>query len=169
MPAFVADADLPEAAPADVATGPLGRLVFAVGSAGLLIAAGTDALAVLGRHVGFRLVGSIEVVQMAVVLIASAAVVGATLLRAHAAVHLLTSRLSAAAAARLAPIVSVLSAVAMAAIAAASIWIAADLWDGHEMTELLHLPIRPFRLVWAVAALVAAVVFLAQAIRRPQA
>ena len=57
----------------------LDRVAFVVGSMGLLGAMSADALAVLGRHVGLPLLGSIEIVQACVVLVASAAMIGATL------------------------------------------------------------------------------------------
>lgn len=170
MPRLIADADLAgEAVPPATVLGPFSRFVFFIGSAGLIVAAAADALAVLGRHVGFRILGSIEIVQVAVVLIASAAVVGATLLRAHAAVHLLTSRLSPVTAARLGRVMDVLAALTFIAMAAGSLWIASDLWNGHERTELLKLPLRPFRLIWIAATLTAAAMFLAHAVRRTEA
>lgn len=74
--------------------GLLTRISFALGAAGLLMGMSADAIAVLGRHVGFTLLGAIEVVQASVVLAASAAMVGATLSGAHARVHILIERLS---------------------------------------------------------------------------
>ena len=49
--------------------------MLAVGSAGLLAAMTTDALAVAGRHAGIRLLGSIEIVQACIVVVATSAIV----------------------------------------------------------------------------------------------
>lgn len=71
------------------------RWLFYVGAAGLLFAIGADALAVLGRHLGIPLLGSIELMQAAILLASSAAMVLATVAKKHAVVHLLIDRLSA--------------------------------------------------------------------------
>ena len=70
------------------------RWLFYVGAAGLLFAIGADALAVLGRHLGIPLLGSIELMQAAILLASSAAIVLATVANKHAVVHLLIDRLS---------------------------------------------------------------------------
>src|SRR5271170_6230492 len=69
--------------------------LFYIGAAGLLIAIAADALAVLGRHTGIPLLGSIEIMQAAILLASSAAIVLATAAKRHAVVHLLVDRLSA--------------------------------------------------------------------------
>jgi TRAP-type transport system small permease protein len=170
-PEPVADADLLEegSSAETIEQGRFGRVIFLIGSAGLLVAAASDAVAVLGRHVGFRLLGSIEIVQFAVVVVASAALVTATLLQAHAAVHLLTSRLAPRTAAKLARGASLLSAITLIAMAVGSLWIIADLWNGFERTELLKLPLYPFRIIWLGAILTAAALFVGQAVRRAKA
>ena len=150
-------------------TGLLARLCFLVGAAGLLVAMATDALAVVGRHVRFPLLGSIEIVQAAVVMAASAAMVGATVTRGHATVHILLERLSPRARGSLEGLASLLAAAAAAAFLAGSLWIAIELWDGHERTELLQLPLKPLRLFWCASAALMTVLFLAQALRpRPR-
>lgn len=142
------------------------QAAFYVGGAGLFVAMGTDAIAVLGRHTGFSLLGSIEVVQCCIVLIASSAMIFATLKGSHAAVHILTERLSAPAVARLAKLSSALSALLFLVLAGACAWLVADLWHGHERTELLHIPITPLRLLQIVALLFVAVLFVRNLLRR---
>ena len=169
-PDAMPDADLPpESAldgPAEAATHPLTRLAFLVGSVGLLGATATDAIAVLGRHTGFALLGSIEIVQVAVVLAASSAMIGATLQRSHASVHIVTERMRPPVQRRLARVAAMLGALLFLLIALGSAWVAADLWNGFERTELLGLPLRWFRLLWIVAALLIAVLFARQAVER---
>ncbi|WCT72418.1 TRAP transporter small permease subunit [Sphingomonas naphthae] len=159
-------ADPSEVDPPPEKAGWLGRAVFFVGSAGLLGATATDALAVLGRHTGFTLLGSIEVVQLAVVLIASAAMVSATLQRAHASVHIFTERMKPATADAFARFASVLCAALFLLAVVGSLIVLADLWAGHERTELLGLPLRWFRLLWIATALTVAGLFIRQIFAR---
>jgi TRAP-type C4-dicarboxylate transport system permease small subunit len=159
-------ADLPiGSVPAQAAGSPLARGAYLVGSAGLLFATATDALAVAGRHLGFRLLGSIELVQVCVVLIASSAMIAATLVGAHASVHIITERLSNTANARLARVAAWLSAFAFMLVACGSAWVASDLWNGFEQTELLGLSLRWFRVIWIAAASLVAILFLRAAVR----
>jgi TRAP-type transport system small permease protein len=141
---------------------PLARAAFVLGATGLLAATVTDSLAVFGRHVGIGFLGSIEIVQAAVVLAASGAVVTATIARGHAAVHVLTERVSPAGARRLAVVAAMLSALVFAVMTAGSLWLVAEGWDGHERTELIGIPLRWFRLVWTAATLIVMLLFVAQ-------
>ncbi|WP_260598998.1 TRAP transporter small permease [Sphingomonas endolithica] len=140
------------------------RLAVMVGSIGLLGAMATDALAVLGRHTGFSVLGSIEIVQTMIVLLASSAIVLATLERNHAAVHILTERLAPPTAARLARAANVASAVIVAVLLIGALWLMFDLWGAHERSELLHIPFRVLRAIFAAALLIVALVFARQAI-----
>ena len=64
------DADAPSPA-----RGPIARVAFLVGCGGLLLATAADSIAVVGRHIGLPLLGAIEVVQAAIVLIAASSLV----------------------------------------------------------------------------------------------
>ena len=142
------------------------RVAFVIGSIGLLVAMFADALAVLGRHLGLPILGSIEIVQAGVVLLASAAMLGATLSGTHARVHLVVDRLSGTGKRRLLRWADALSGLVFAVFAFGSIWIAAELWGGHEHSELLHIPLRWLRVLWIVAAIAIAIVFFTNALRR---
>jgi TRAP-type transport system small permease protein len=142
----------------------LEQMAFVIGSIGLLIAMTTDTLAVLGRHLGIPLLGSIEVMQASVVLAASAAMVGATLRGAHASVHILVDRLGPGAKRVLHRIADGLGAVVFCVFAAGSIWIAKELWGGHELTELLHIPLRWLRVLWIAAAIMIAAILIVRAL-----
>jgi TRAP-type C4-dicarboxylate transport system permease small subunit len=121
-------------------------LVWVAGGA-LLVAMATDTIAMLGRHLRVPLLGSIEIVQAAVLVASSGALLLATALDAHARVHLLQRRL--------APRVrvaferfSLVAAIALVlALLAGSLWITVDLWHGHEESELLRIPWRPLRVI----------------------
>lgn len=141
----------------------LARVAFAVGGAGLIGATLSDAIAVTGRHAGFNLLGSIELVQAAVVLLATSAMLIATITDNHASVHMLTSRLSSERARMMARVAAFVSGVTFLVILAGSAWISAEMWNAHEQSELLHIPFRWLRLLWLVVALLIAWQFFKRA------
>lgn len=144
------------------------RFATLLGSFGILAATLADGLGVAGRHTGIPFLGSIELVQAAVVLLAATSMFVVTVKGGHATVHMLTARLSAQRADLLRRLGALLSGLAFLLIAAGSAWVAAELWSGFEQTELLHIPLRWLRLVWVVFALLVAGAFLRAALR-PQA
>ena len=149
--------------------GPAGwmvRIAMAVGSVALLLAMGTEAMAVIGRHTRMPLVGSVEFVQACVVVATSSAIVAATVLDAHARVHLLTARLSPAGQARLRRLADLLSAAVFAVFAGGSIWLAAEMWSTTEKTQLLGVPLAPLRAFWCASAALTALLFLVSALKR---
>jgi len=145
------------------------KALLLFGGAALFVAVAADGLAVIGRHVGIPLLGSIEVVQAAVLIVSSVALVIATLDRRHAVVHLLVNRLGDGAKARIARAGSLLAALLFLAFLIGGGWIAFDMRGGHEESELLRLPYAPLRLVELGALLAVAIICLAQAIRKPRA
>lgn len=144
----------------------LERVAFVIGSIGLLGAMAADSLAVLGRHLGLPILGSIEIVQACVVLLASASMLGATLRATHARVHILIDRLHGSGKHLLLRCSNLLSSIVFLLFAIGSIWIARELWGGHEHSELLHIPLRWLRALWIVTALTIAAVFLTRIVRR---
>jgi TRAP-type C4-dicarboxylate transport system permease small subunit len=146
------------------AHGLLTRAAYGLGAVGLLGATGADALAVLGRHTGLHLIGSIELVQGAVVLLGCAAMLIATMIRGHASVHIVTDRLSAVAQRRLARLAALAGAVLFAVLAIGTAWIVGELWAGYEETELLHIPLRWLRVLWFGFTVLIAAHFLYQAL-----
>lgn len=144
--------------------GTAAKAAFYVGSAGLLLATATDSIAVLGRHTGFALLGSIEIVQVAIVFIAAASMVTVTLNHGHAAVHILTDRLAPARRAMLARIAACLGALAVGLLLVGSVILLGDVWNGHERSELLHIPLRWLRLLMIVALGIVALLFLKAAV-----
>lgn len=147
-------------------TGGAQAALFYVGAAGLLIAIAADALAVVGRHIRIPLLGSIEIMQAAILLASSAAIVLATAAKRHAVVHLLIDRLSPSARVWMERVHALLSAVFFVALAVGSIWIAFDLRDGHEQSELLHIPYSPLRVVSIAAVLAVAAIYLLRVFER---
>jgi TRAP-type C4-dicarboxylate transport system permease small subunit len=140
--------------------------LFYLGAAALLFAVAVDAIAVIGRHIGRPLLGSIELMQAAILVAASAAIVSATLVDKHAVVHLLIDRLSPRARLTMDRVHAVLCATFFAALVAGSVWIALDLRGGHEESELLRIPYAPLRVVSIVSVLAVALIYAARIARR---
>jgi TRAP-type transport system small permease protein len=142
-----------------------GGPLFYIGAIGLLIAMAAETLAVIGRHIGMPLLGALEVIQTAILLTASTAMLSATLLKVHATVHLLTDRLPERARRWLLQFAALLSAAFFAALAVGSLWLAMEFWDTHEQSELLHIPFRPLRVITFLCVVAIAAVFLRDALR----
>ncbi len=140
-------------------------LVWVAGGA-LLIAAAVDVLAMLGRQIRVPLIGSIEIVEAAILFAAAGGLIIATLDSAHARVNLLLERLSAAARERALKLHAFTAALLFAALLAGTVWIAADLWNGHEESELLRIPYRPLRIATAVSLTVLLLLSLLRLVRR---
>lgn len=134
--------------------------LFYIGAGGLLLAMAVEALAVLGRHAGIPLLGALEIIQACILLMASAAMLSATLNKGHATVTLLTARVGARARSHLHAFANLLSALFFVGLASGALWLAADSWHDYEQSELLHIPFRPLRIVSLVAAVAIALVFL---------
>jgi TRAP-type C4-dicarboxylate transport system permease small subunit len=112
-------------------------------------------------------VGSIELVQAAMLIASSAAIVLATLHRRHAMVHLLLNRLGTPSKRRLLQSGCLLGSVFFIFLTIASLLALHDMWGAHEQSDLLHVPYVPLRILSAIAAAAAALALLAQGMRRP--
>ena len=145
----------------------LRRLAVWVGGAALLAATATDTLAVVGRNIGLPFVGSIELVQAAVLVSGIFGLIFATAGDDHAQVRIVTDRLGRwrSHAAVVGPLTM---ALFFAALLTGSLWLAADLWDGHERSELLGVPWRVLRLVANLGLGACIVIALVALVRRKQ-
>jgi TRAP-type C4-dicarboxylate transport system permease small subunit len=132
-----------------------GALVWMAGGA-LLAAMVVNTTAMLGRQLHRPLLGAIELVQASVLFASAGALLLASIEHAHARVHLLLDRLPPAWQAVLGRVHALAALLYYAGLLAGSVWIAADLWSGHEESELLRIPYRPLR-VAVVVVLVALV------------
>jgi TRAP-type C4-dicarboxylate transport system permease small subunit len=129
----------------------LRTLLIWISGGALLGAVAVDSLAMLGRQIKLPLIGSIEIVEALVVVAAAGALIIATLDKAHARVNLLREHMPARWRGRSSRLNALGAALLFAALLAGTVWIAADLWGGHEQSELLHIPYRPLRVVTAAA------------------
>lgn len=139
-----------------------------ISGGGLLIAVAVDTLAMLGRQVQLPLIGSIEIVEAAVVFAAAGALIIATHDRAHARVNLVIERLPPLSRALLERVHALAGAVFFAALLAGTLWIAADLWHGHEESELLRIPYRPLRIAAALSLAAMLTLSIRRLLGRPE-
>ena len=142
------------------AAGLLLKLSFATGSVALMCMVAIDFVSVICRHLHIPLAGSIELIQACITLAISAAVVAATLTGGHAAVHVLTERMSPAWQGRLLRLADAAVTVYFLAVAIGGLWLLGDTLHGDERTDLLRLPITPLRLIWAASLALAGVLSL---------
>jgi TRAP-type C4-dicarboxylate transport system permease small subunit len=140
-------------------------LIWLAGGA-LLVAMLVDTLAMLGRQIGLPLIGSIELVQAAVLLAGSGALIVATLAAAHARVNLLLDRLPDRQRRWFERAHALAAALLFAALLAGSAWIAIDLWNGYEESELLRIPYRPLRVALVLALFALLLLTLRRALKR---
>ena len=145
------------------------RIFFIFGSCGLLLAMATDAVAVLGRHTGFTLLGSIEIIQCAILVLAASSMVYASQSDRHARIRILTDRVSEPARRRLQTVADLLSVVFLILLAVGCIWVTFETWPGHERSELLHLPFRWLRLLLALSVILMAAYFTKRLVGGPRA
>jgi len=148
-------------APPPPARGPL----FHVGAAGLLTVMVVETISVIGRHLGWPLLGALEIIQAAILFAACASMVSTTLTDAHATVHLVVDRLPPRVRSSLLRVAALCSALFFAGLAAGSLWLLSDFWHAHEQSELLGIPFRPLRIVVCLAASAIAAAFLQRALR----
>lgn len=146
----------------------LTQLAIWGGGAALLAATAIDTVAVIGRHVGIPVAGSIEMMQVAVLIAGSIGLLIATLDRAHARVKLLSDRLSPLWRDRAERLSDLITLLFVLALLAGSVWLAADLWGGHEQSELLGIPWSVLRAIANICLLVVAVILAWRVVaRRP--
>ena len=140
-------------------------LLYYAGAGGLLVMMLVETAAVIGRRVGLPVMGALEIVQVAIVPAACASMLIATLHGAHAAVHMITDRMPESARRWALRAGSMLAGVCFAALTAGSAWLSFEYWNSFEQTEVLHLPLRPLRILATLTAAALAVTFFYRAVR----
>lgn len=143
-------------------------LLVLISGGALLVAVAVDALAMIGRQIEVPFLGSIEIVEAVIVFAAGGGLIVATIDRAHARVNLLLERMPGVWRDRLRRLHSLAAALLFAALLAGTVWIAIDLWSGHEESELLHIPYRPLRIAAAVTLAVLLVLSVVGLLRRSE-
>ena len=136
------------------------KIVIWIGGIALLGATAVDTFAVIGRHVGLPVPGSIEMMQAVVLVSGVIAILVATIQNAHARVKLVVDRLSPAKRSIADRFSNLLTLLFVASLLFGSTWIAWDLRGAHEQSELLGIPWMALRVI-ASAVLLATCVVLA--------
>ena len=134
-------------------------LLFYLGAIGLATATIVDTVAVSGRWLSLPLHGALEIIQAAVLITACVSMITATLEETHASVHILLNRVGPRTKAALKRVGSLVAAALFVGLTIASVWLVIEHWDTHEESELLHIPLRPLRLLCSASMLVILVVF----------
>ena len=131
-------------------------LMVWTGGAALLAATAIDTLVVIGRQAGFALHGAIELIQAAVLVAGSLALIAASAANMHARVRLVVSRLGASRE-WLERGSELFTALFGLALLIGSGWLMLDLWNSHEVSEIAGVPWRWLRLFanLAIAVVVA--------------
>jgi TRAP-type C4-dicarboxylate transport system permease small subunit len=135
-------------------------VLFWIAALALFTTVGIDTAAVVLRQFGRSFPGSTELVQFAIVPSTSAAIILATLLRAHATVHVLVDRAGGGIRRFIARLEQAALLLLFLCLAAASAWLLAETWREPERSDLLLLPIAPLRIVWVLALTIAAALSL---------
>jgi TRAP-type transport system small permease protein len=141
------------------------RALIWLGGIALLAATAIDTVSVIGRNAGFQVHGAIELIQAAVLVAGGVALVMATLFGSHAKVHILVDRFSPARKALTGRAAALVTALFFAAMLAGSVWLAADLWNAHELSELVGVPWRWLRLFANLCLAGAVLILLRQAVQ----
>ena len=133
-------------------------LVIAGGTP-LLAAMFVEFLSVIGRNTGLPIPGAIELVQAAVLLSSSVAIVAATLSRSHAKVRVLLNRARGTSSTALKIFNAIGGTTFFLALAIGGLWIIGDMWGAAEQSELLGVPWLPLRCVAAASMLTTAALY----------
>lgn len=143
----------------------LRSLMIWTGGAALLAATAVDTLAVIGRQVGFALHGAIELIQAAVLVAGSLALIAATAANNHARVRIVLERLGGSRE-WFERGADLLTAAFVLALLVGSTWLAIDLWNSHEVSEIAGVPWRLLRLFANLSLAVVIVLALRAVLRR---
>lgn len=144
------------------------RIAVWTGGSALFLAAAIDTAAVFARNLSFSIHGSIELIQVAILVAGALGIVISLATRTHARVHVLADRMAGAGKNAMERFAAFSVAGFLACLLAGSGWIAVDLWHGHELSEVVGVPWRWMRL-FANACLAVGILILLHQIWRPRA
>jgi TRAP-type C4-dicarboxylate transport system permease small subunit len=142
------------------------KMVVIIGGCALLGATAIDTLAVIGRHIGFPIRGSIELMQAMVLISGATSIVLATLAGTHPRVKIIVDRISGATRDIADRTSTLMTALFFLLLLCGSVWIAMDLWSSHEMSEVLGVPWRWMRAFANVCLLAGLLISLRQLVGR---
>jgi len=138
-----------------------------LGCAALVMSTLLIVISVIGRHTEIPLPGSVEMVEILIVIIGSTALLAATFDNTHASAKLFTNRLSPQMKIAVEKIGLLMGALFVIALLIGTLWIVVDYWSAHEATHLLGIPVIPFRLLFALALLFMAWILVRRLLAKP--
>lgn len=137
-----------------------------LGGIPLLAAMAIEFVGVVLRNAGWPIPGSIELVEICVLLSSSVAIVLATMSRSHAKVRVLLNRVRGVSSQTLHVVIAIGGTVFFLSLVAGGVWIIVDLWGAAEHSETLGVPYLPLRLFAAACMLVTAALYARRVFRR---
>lgn len=138
------------------------KMVVIIGGCALLAATMIDTLAVIGRHIGLPIRGSIELMQAMVLISGATSIVLATLAGTHPRVKVIVDRLSGMTRDIFDRASTLMTAIFFLLLLCGSVWLSIDLWSSHEMSEVLGVPWRWMRLFANVCLIAGMLITLRQ-------
>jgi TRAP-type C4-dicarboxylate transport system permease small subunit len=139
----------------------LERCVIWVGAAALILLGLLICASVVLRLTGSVIKGNSEIGEMLIIIVASTALVAATLTSAHPYVHMLVDKIATRWRYRLAAVIAAIGAVFWSVVAWMNGKIAIENAALIEETELLRISLTPFRTIWIISLLLVAAVLVA--------
>ncbi len=103
-------------------------------------------ISVLGRHLNTPLPGSVEIVEVLILIVASTGILFATTEKSHASAKIFIDRLGPKTKIVAEKFGILLGVCICLVICLSNIWFLFDVWQTHEASHLLGIPIVPFRL-----------------------
>ncbi len=143
----------------------LNKLFSIIGILGIGLVTLTDTAAVIGRHLNMSLIGSIEVVQLGIVLLASAAIAIATKESKHARIQIVLNRINHSHRRNLDILSNIATFLFLILLFSANTWILLETWLTHERSEILHLPYHWIRSLFSATLLITITLLLKNILR----
>ena len=123
-------------------------------------------LSVIGRHIAIPLPGSVEIVEMLIVVVASTSILYATVIYSHASAKLLIDRVGGFTKQLVESAGLVLGATFCLALTIGNGWLLYDYWSQYEVSPLLSIPIKPFRILVVLCLCLATLTLLKQLLEK---
>jgi TRAP-type C4-dicarboxylate transport system permease small subunit len=141
----------------------IGQTAVAIGSVALLAIGALMTASVLIRFAGGVITGGTEISEMLVIIMASMSLLAATVYGAHPHVHMLVDRMRTHTKRRVLMLVAALSCGFWAMATFVNGRVTLENWALVEETELLHISVIPFRLLWTAALALIAIILALRA------
>jgi TRAP-type C4-dicarboxylate transport system permease small subunit len=123
------------------------KIALIAGCCALLATTVIMVLSVIGRHTQIPLPGSVEIIEVLIVIVASTSLLVATVQNTHASAKLFIDRLSPTLRHVVEKCGYLFGACFSLALLVGNVWLILDYWPVTEASHLLSIPIIPFRVL----------------------